>query len=78
MLRPRQRQPFEPVRQSPGGPITSEPDEPDRLLAVPSSGDTMFSAEDAAGALGDDPRTHNTSALEDDDVRADATVPTDT
>jgi len=58
MLRPRQRQPFEPVRQSPGGPIASQPDDPDRILAVP--------------------RAHTASALEDDDVRADATVPTDT
>ena len=78
MLRPRQRQPFEPVRQSPGGPITRQPDEPDRLLAVRSSGDTVSRAGNAAGPLGQDPRTHSTSALEDDDVRADATVPTDT
>ena len=70
MLRPRQRRPDEPVRQSPGGPLTERAGEP----AGPPA-HAWFDGEPGrySAAGGQIP-----SALEDDDVRADATVPTDT
>jgi 8-oxo-dGTP diphosphatase len=63
MLRPRPRQAYEPVRQSPGGPV-----EPVRQRPVESGRYISVTAEEA----------QITSALEDDDVPADATFPTGT
>ena len=69
MLRPRQRQACEPVRQSPGGPVAAGEDERERQWsgAVPG----RYIAEAAEGE-------QNSSAREDNDVHADATIPADT
>ncbi len=68
MLRPRQRRSCEPARQSPGGPVGVTGGEPQRRWLGEEAGG--YIADTAAGG-------QISSALEDDDVRADATVPTD-
>jgi 8-oxo-dGTP diphosphatase len=69
MLRPRQRQACEPVRQSPGGPVAVPDDQragqwfgamPDRYIAETAEGE------------------QTSSAREDNDVHADAAIPSDT
>jgi 8-oxo-dGTP diphosphatase len=80
-----EQQPCEPVRQSPGGPVARQPDEPAGAAAgLPErpwfgAEPGRYSADTAGPARGNDPVGGQISAvLEDDDVRADATVPTDT
>jgi hypothetical protein len=68
MLRPRQRQACEPVRQSPGGPVDVGTGDQRRWYGAERG---RYSADTAAGVQA-------SSALEDDDVHADATVPADT
>ena len=67
MLRPRQREACEPVRQSPGGPV----DGPAGAVRRGWSGQEQgpFTSQPAQG-------TKISSALEDDDVRTDAAFPT--
>jgi hypothetical protein len=72
MLRPRQRQAFEPVRQSPGGPVDAGTGTgTGEIRRWHGAERGRYSADTAAGV-------QTSSALEDDDVRADATVPADT
>jgi len=71
MLRPRQRHTCEPVRQSPGGPVDVHTNEGQRRWFAQVDRETD---PDGAGRSQDRP---DPAAMEDDDVRADATVPTD-